>query len=240
MNERASVLLLQAHGFVQRTGFLRSTRGIFAARFHFATLALHPAAQQPQRPNEGGGDERDEEPCRHTRSLATRLLRQPHGFEGLCVIPEVLLVDDFAPAQREDERRRHVHVRAAPEPTPGVPYENVVRDLDEVCVRFNRIEVLGFAKSLEEPHHGLATYIRSRLRPIRDRLHDDIRVVHFTEAIHVPGVPCVEHFLDDLHVLLRNTRSPARKLRVSSVVGDGGYVVMTSPATLPTPRGRRL
>src|SRR6266487_2409442 len=48
--------------------------------------------------------------------------------------------------------------------------------------------------------------------PIRDRVQDDIRVVHFTKTIHVPGVPCVERCLDDLHVLLRHRllRQPRR------------------------------
>src|SRR5689334_14302451 len=46
------------------------------------------------------------------------LLRQPHGFEGLGVVPEEIDRDDPAVPDRGDSREFHVHLRALPAPYP--------------------------------------------------------------------------------------------------------------------------
>ena len=41
------------------------------------------------------------------------LLRQPNGFEGLPLVPEVLEPDDFPVTKREDERGRYLDLDTA-------------------------------------------------------------------------------------------------------------------------------
>jgi hypothetical protein len=129
------------------------------------------------------------------------LLRQPHGFKGLRVIPEELLAEDLALANRVDAGHLHVRVRTAAHTTPDESHSDSVADIDGMLDQLQLIGVAGVALSLLLPHNRIPTYRRSRLRPVRRSSHDDIRVIQLTNGIHVPRVPRLEERPHNLHVL---------------------------------------
>src|SRR3954447_4933317 len=59
------------------------------------------------------------------------LLRQPHGFEGLGVIPEVLDHHDLALAKRLDVRDLDACVRATTDARPPVPRDHPITSVDQ-------------------------------------------------------------------------------------------------------------
>src|SRR2546428_8273602 len=98
--------------------------------------------------------------------LRHRLLREAHGFEGLRVIPEPLLIEDPAITHHKDVCDLQVHLRAVDCcDTPYVPHGNAVAGVDEVADRFHYVGVPGFADVLPLAHDRLPAYPRSRLRP---------------------------------------------------------------------------
>ena len=64
------------------------------------------------------------------------LRRQPQGFEGLRVVPEVLHAEQPATAHCEDARCLDVGPRAMTCATPDEPHDNPVVNIDEVADQF--------------------------------------------------------------------------------------------------------
>src|SRR5437899_11217108 len=95
------------------------------------------------------------------------LLRQPQGFEGLRVIPEVLDHDDLALAKRLDVRDVDACVRATTDARPPVPRDHPVTSVDQAD-RLHFTGVPGVAQLLEEPEDRFPAEMRSGLRPFFD------------------------------------------------------------------------
>ncbi len=144
--------------------------------------------------------------------LRHRLLRQPHRFEGLRVIPEELLVDDPALAHRRDACELHVRLRAMADAAPGEPCDDSIGHVDEAD-HFKGVSVPGLAHLHELAHEPLPAHERPRLRPTFRGSRDDIGVLQLTKGIHVSRVPRFEGGSHYLHVLPRHRVAVSPSLR---------------------------
>src|SRR3954447_18006362 len=63
------------------------------------------------------------------------LLRQPEGFEGLRMVPEVLHAEDPPLTHRVDARRLHIRLGTTARAAPDLPHGNSVANVDEVAYR---------------------------------------------------------------------------------------------------------
>jgi hypothetical protein len=130
------------------------------------------------------------------------------------VIPEELQTEDSTRAQRKDERGLLMELGALADAAQSRPDNNSIADVDEVGYGFVGDGVPCFPKLLEAAHDRFQADERAGLWPSLGRTQNHVRVKEVAQGIKVPGVPRLETSSHDLHVLLRNTRSPARKLRV--------------------------
>jgi hypothetical protein len=132
------------------------------------------------------------------------------------VVPEELLQRNAAVANRVDDGQLHPRLWAAANPPVDVPYEHMVRDVDEVFNRFERLVVPRATNLLKVAHDRVATNVRSRLWPALRRSQDDVGLVQLTKGFHVSGVPCIEGGSRDLHVLLRHRPRSIPQLQESA------------------------
>src|SRR6476620_10888708 len=101
---------------------------------------------------------------RVVKAVAAQLLPQPHGFEGLGTVPELLHADDPALAHREHARGLHVRLRPVACPVPDLSHDNPVPGVDDVA-QFRYVGIEGLAELVEPAHDRLPAYERPRLRP---------------------------------------------------------------------------
>src|SRR5205823_11879805 len=138
------------------------------------------------------------------RLMAGALLLQPHGSEGLRVIPEELVADDPSVPNRGDVSELHVRAGHLTRRVPDEPHQGPVTGIDEVPDRLRRVRIPGVAEALELTHDGVSTYLGSRLRPTAGSVHDDARVEQLAERIHVACVPRRKEGMQDRDILLRH------------------------------------
>ena len=132
------------------------------------------------------------------------LLRQPHGFEGPGVIPEVLLADDLGRANGVDDGLLQVHDRAATCTLPDVPHNHSITRFNEAD-RFRCIVGIPPLPDLRKQlHDRIPTSIGTRLMPTLGGLQDHVGRVQLTKCVHVSCVPGLEGGPHSLHVLLRH------------------------------------
>jgi hypothetical protein len=153
------------------------------------------------------------------------LLRQPHGFEGLIAIVVVVDANSLAVAQLLNKRVLPIDDDAAAPSLGGH-----VKDDDDAVTRVDELfrlhgELRPSAPPVRKPAPD------SRMASVVGAVHDVVVVDLDLGVRPVPrrfprGNEVLKAAADLVHVLLRNTRSPSRKLRVSSVVGDDRTVVM--------------
>ena len=93
------------------------------------------------------------------------LLRQPHGFERLGVIPEELRAEDPALAQRSDASQLNGRLRAVTCAAPHDPHCNSVADVNEVADQFQCVVVPGSTELLPLAHDRIPTYEGAGLGP---------------------------------------------------------------------------
>src|SRR5436190_2224067 len=87
--------------------------------------------------------------------LRHRLLREPHGFEGLSVVPEELHAEHLSLPERVDAGQLHARLRAVAHATPDEPHDNSVGGVEEVGDRFQGVGVKGLALLLPLAHDSL-------------------------------------------------------------------------------------
>src|SRR3977135_3076194 len=115
-------------------------------------------------------------------SLATSLLRQPHGFEGFGVVPEELHEGDLSLAHCADPGHLQVGLRAIARAAPVLPHGYSVADIDGVAARLQGVGVPGVAELLAPSYESRPTYERPRLRPPLRRSRDDVRGDQLTKG----------------------------------------------------------
>jgi hypothetical protein len=140
------------------------------------------------------------------------LLRQAHGFESIRMITDVLLVEDLAFAHRVPNRELQIHLRPSTHAMPGDPHSNSVTGLNEVADRFDCVAVPGSTELLELLHDCLPPYEGTWFRNTLDNPHDGVRVEQITDGVRVSTIPRLVGGSHDLHVLVRNTPSPALRM----------------------------
>ena len=131
------------------------------------------------------------------------LLRQPHGFKGVGVVPEVVHAGNLSLPERVHDRDLHVRFRSAPGRAPDEPDDNVVSDVFEVADWFGGLCVPRLAQLPEPADDCLLADKRARLRPIFRRANDDVGVEQLGNGIPVARVPMPRRRL------ARSPRSPA-------------------------------
>ena len=132
------------------------------------------------------------------------LLRQPHGCEGLGVIPGQLQTNEPSVADRVEAGHLQVQVRTVAYAMPHQPHYDSVANVDEITDRFQSVGIPGVADVQHLLHDSLSPHLRPRLRPTVRVSQDRVGVEQFTPGIHVPGVPRLDggsHYVD---VLLRH------------------------------------
>src|SRR6185295_1944481 len=73
------------------------------------------------------------------------LYGEAENFEGLCVVPEELLVNGPALAHRGDHRQLQVRPRAMACATPDVSHRNPVAGFEEITDHFQAVGIPGLA-----------------------------------------------------------------------------------------------